>query len=120
MSRPADPAASAATASALLRFNCLLAPGRPGLLVLVIARGQLYFLPRQLPSVLIEVNVVAAPLQFAALKIYIVRAHGLLGRSERLAVSAVGRQAIPIQPAEIKVPDLALLFRRQQVGIAHV
>src|SRR3954468_23739470 len=99
MSKPTERAASTAAFSARLRLigSTLGAPARlSGLgllgpvasrlppsatalpipeLTLLISSGLLYFLVRQFPRELIEVNIVLSPLQFATLKVNIIRAH---------------------------------------------
>src|SRR6266550_5248777 len=69
---PAARAARMAQASACSWWESFIAG-------LIHARGLQLF-PLQLPFVLVEIDVVMAPFEFAALKINVIGAHGLLGR----------------------------------------
>src|SRR5947209_9925835 len=79
----------------LCSFAAILSVAPLRLRVFALILSPCHFLPRQLPGVLVEVNVMLPPFQFASLKIHIIRTHRFLGRSKRLIVVAVGRHPIP-------------------------
>src|SRR5256885_15833647 len=67
------------------------------LIALLHLLGLLDFFPGQIPGVLIEIDVVMVPFEFATLEINIVRPHRVLGRIQRLVVVAIGSHSVLIE-----------------------
>ena len=77
------------------------------------------FPPFKVVGELVEIKVATARLNFAALEIHVVGAHGRLGGIERGVVVGVGGHAVVVEAAEVEVADFAFLGLRQRPGVAH-
>ena len=72
-------------------------------------KPRLKLLPFQLVFVLVEIDIVIAPFEFATLEIEVIRSHRFLWRTEGLVMIAVGDHPILIQAAKVKVLPCELL-----------
>src|SRR5579859_7074891 len=101
MSRPTAWAVRTALSCAVLRFIRTLFD---------LAGCGVQFFGGELVIELLEIDVVPARFELAALEVDVVGAHGVLGRSEGLIVVAVGDHAVLVEAAKIEVANVMALL----------